>query len=86
MFIFLKEHDQNSFIHLPPGTAARQVWWAGPRGHLEELGSGVRGGTAERVQLAAHRELVTEAKVGYFDVHVGVQQEVLCLEDRKDLY
>lgn len=47
---------------------------------LEELGGGVRRGTAERVQLVPQSELVAEAKVGYFDVHVGVQQQVLGLQ------
>lgn len=59
---------------------ALQVWWEGLRAHLEELRSSVRRRSAERVQLTAQRELVTEAKVGYFNVHVGVQQKVLRLK------
>lgn len=48
--------------------------------HLEEFRSSVRRRAAERVQLTAHRELITEAEVGYFNVHVGIQQEVLGLK------
>ena len=55
-----------------------QMLWAGS--HLEEFGSGVGRRAAERVQLAADREFVTEAKVCDFNVHVGVQQEVLRLK------
>lgn len=47
---------------------------------LEELGGGVRRGTTERVQLVPQSELVAEAKVSYFDVHVCVQQQVLGLQ------
>ena len=56
-----------------------QVWWAEPRAHLEEFRSSVRRRPAERVQLTAQRELVTEAEVGDLNVHVGVQQKVLGL-------
>lgn len=47
---------------------------------LEELRGGVRRGAAERVQLVPQGELVAEAEVGYFDVHVCVQQQVLGLQ------
>lgn len=47
---------------------------------LEELGGGIRWGSAERVQLVTQSELVAEAKVGYFDVHVCIQQQVLGLQ------
>lgn len=47
---------------------------------LEELGGGVRRRTAERVQLIPQSELIAEAKVSYFDVHVCVQQQVLSLQ------
>ena len=60
-------------------VVAVQVWWAEPRAHLEEFRSSVRRRSAERVQLAAQRELVTEAEVGDLNVHVGVQQKVLGL-------
>lgn len=46
---------------------------------LEQLGGGVWGAPAERVQLRAQRELVAEAKVSDLDVGLGVQQEVLGL-------
>lgn len=49
--------------------------------YLEELRCSVRRRSAERVQLTAQGELVTEAKVSDFDVHVSVQQEVLCLKE-----
>lgn len=58
-----------------------QVRWAEPTGHLEELGSSVRRRSTEGVQLAAQRELVTEAKVCDLNVHVGVQEKVLSLRD-----
>lgn len=60
-----------------------QVLWVELSAHLEEFRSSVRRRTAERVQLTAHCELIAEAKVGYFNVHVGVQQEILCLRDTK---
>jgi len=52
---------------------------------LEELGRGVGRRAAERVQLAAQRELVAEAEVGDLDVHVGVQEQVLCLGGDTDM-
>lgn len=39
---------------------------------LEELRSSVRRRSTESVQLAAHSELVAEAKVGDLDVHVSI--------------
>lgn len=50
---------------------------------LEQLGGGIRGAPAERVQLRAQRELVAEAEVGDLDVGLGVQQEVLGLGGRE---
>lgn len=47
---------------------------------LEELWSCVGRGATERVQLVPQSKFITEAKVGYFDVHVCVQQQVLCLQ------
>ncbi|MEQ2161127.1 hypothetical protein GOODEAATRI_006541 [Goodea atripinnis] len=41
---------------------------------LEELWSRVGRGAAESVQLVPQRELVTEAKICYLDVHICVQQ------------
>lgn len=55
------------------------LWWEGPSVHLEELRSSVGRRSTEGVQLTAQCELIAEAKVGYFDVHVSVQQQVLCL-------
>lgn len=46
---------------------------------LEQLRCCVRRRTAERVQLVAQGELITEAKVGNFDVHVCIQEQVLGL-------
>lgn len=47
---------------------------------MEELGSGVRWAAAERVQFIPYGEVVAEAKVSDFDVHVSVKQKVLGLE------
>ena len=47
---------------------------------LEELRGGVGRGPAECVQLVARYELVTEPEVGNLDVHLAVQQEVLCFQ------
>lgn len=49
---------------------------------LEEFWSSVRRRTTKGVQLPSHCELVAEAKVGNFDVHVCIQEEVLSLERR----
>ena len=46
---------------------------------LEKLRRCVRRRTAERVQLVAHGELITEAKICNLDVHVCVEQQVLSL-------
>lgn len=62
------------------------LWWEGPSAHLEELRSGIGRRSTEGVQLTAQRELIAEAKVGYFDVHVGVQQQVLCLRQTRQLH
>lgn len=47
---------------------------------LEELGGCVGRGAAERVQLVPQSKFITEAKVRYLDVHVRIQQQVLCLQ------
>ena len=52
-----------------------------PSVYLEEFRSSVGRGPTEGVQLTAQRELITEAEVCDLNVHVGVQQQVLCLED-----
>lgn len=46
---------------------------------LEELGCGVGWAAAECVQLIPQCELITEAKIRYLYVGVGVQQQVLRL-------
>lgn len=46
---------------------------------LEQFWSGVRWTTAERVELASRLEVVAEAKVGDFDVQVGIKQKIFCL-------
>ena len=40
---------------------------------LEEFGGSIRGTATERVQFITRGELVTETKVGNFDVHVGIE-------------
>jgi len=49
---------------------------------LKELGGCVGRTAAERVQLAANRELVAEAEVGQLDVLIAVHQQVFCLQTR----
>lgn len=66
----VEDHPQAPHVHLGPVVLLA----------LEELGGCVGRGAAERVQLVPQRELITEAEVGYFDVHVCVQQQVLRLE------
>lgn len=66
----VEDHPQAPHVHLGP-----IVLFA-----LEEFGGCVGRGAAERVQLVPQCELITEAKVGYFDVHVCIQQQVLRLE------
>lgn len=51
---------------------------------LEELRGGVGGAPAEGVQLGAEREFVAEAKVGYFNVGIRIQQQVFRLRERKE--
>lgn len=51
---------------------------------LEELRGGVGGAPAEGVQLGAECEFVAEAKVGYFNIGIRIQQQVFCLRDRKE--
>ena len=46
---------------------------------LEQLRGSVGRTATERVQLAAWSELIAEPKVGYLDVHVGIQQQVFSL-------
>ena len=47
---------------------------------LKDLGGGVGRRAAPRRQVASAAEKVGEAKVGDFDVHVGVQQQVFRLQ------
>ncbi len=49
--------------------------------NLEELRSSVWRRTTESVQFPTDSELITEAKICYFNVHVSVQEEVLCLQE-----
>lgn len=51
--------------------------------HLEEFRSGVRRGATESVQFPTDSELVTETKICYFNVHVCIQEEVLCLQTKR---
>lgn len=48
--------------------------------YLEEFGGRIGWTAAEGVQLLVWAEFVGETEVGYFDVHLGVQQEVLRFE------
>lgn len=66
----VEDDPQTPDVHLGP-----VVFFA-----LKELGGSIRRGAAERVQLVSQSELVAEAKIGYFDVHVCVQQQVLGLQ------
>ena len=47
---------------------------------LKELGSSVRRTTTERVQFSTQCELVTETKVGKFDVLIAIHQQILGLQ------
>lgn len=49
--------------------------------YLEEFRGGVRWRATESVQFPTDSELVTEAKVCNFYVHVGIQEEVLSLQE-----
>lgn len=50
---------------------------------LEQLWGSVRGAPTECVQLRPQRELIAEAKVGDFDVGLGIQQQVLSLRGKR---
>lgn len=69
----VEDDPQTPDIHLGP-----VVFFA-----LEELGGSVRWRATERVQLVPQSELIAEAKIGYFDVHVCIQQQVLGLQVEK---
>lgn len=43
---------------------------------LEELGCCIGRTAAEGIQLVANGELIAEAKVGDFDVHIGVEEQI----------
>jgi len=47
---------------------------------LKELGSSIRRTTTERVQFSTQCELVTETKVGKFDVLIAIHQQILGLQ------
>ena len=47
---------------------------------MKELWSGVRRGSAKRVQFAAGSELVGEPEIRDFDIHVGVEKQVFRLQ------
>ena len=49
---------------------------------LEKFRGSVRWGPTEGVQFVSEGEFVAEPKIGYFDVHVGVQQQILRLTER----
>lgn len=53
------------------------------RVYLEELRSSIRRRATESVQFPTDSELITEAKVCDFNVHISIQEEVLCLRGRK---
>lgn len=69
----VEDDPQTPDIHLRP-----VVFFA-----LEELGGSVRWRATERVQLVPQSELIAEAKISYFDVHVCIQQQVLGLQVEK---
>lgn len=48
---------------------------------LKKFRGGIRGAAAERVQLTAQCELVTEAEVRDFNVGICIEQKVFCLRD-----
>lgn len=66
----VEDHPQAPDVHLRPVVLLA----------LEELWGSVGRGAAECVQLVPQSELITEAKVSYFDVHVCIQQQVLRLQ------
>lgn len=68
----VEDHSQAPDVHLGPVVLLA----------LEELWSCIGRGAAESVQLVPQSEFITEAKVCYLDVHVRVQQQVLCLQTR----
>lgn len=47
---------------------------------MEELGGGIRGRAAKGVEFVTRREFIAKAKVGDFDVHLGVKQQILGFE------
>lgn len=69
----VKYHPQAPDIHLRPVVLLA----------LKELRGSVGRGAAECVQLVPQSELITEAKVSYFDVHVCIQQQVLRLQTQE---
>lgn len=66
----VEDHSQAPYVHLRPVVLLA----------LEELRGCVWRGATESVQLVPQSKLIAEAKVCYLDVHVCVQQQVLCLQ------
>lgn len=64
MLVFVHPHGLKSLLGKLDASAANLT--------LEELRCRVGGTATERVQLVARSELVTEPKVGDFDVHLAV--------------
>ena len=52
--------------------------------YLEEFRCSVWGRATESVQFPTDIELVTEAKICDFNVHVGIQEKVLCLQEEEE--
>lgn len=69
----VKYHPEAPDIHLRPVVLLA----------LKELRGSIGRGAAECVQLVPQSELITEAKVSYFDVHVCIQQQVLRLQTQE---
>lgn len=49
--------------------------------YLEEFRSSVWRRTTESVQFPTDSELITESKICYFNIHVCIKEEVLCLQE-----
>lgn len=47
---------------------------------LKDFRGSIRGTATPRGQLLPFLEEIAKAKVGDFDVHVGIEQEILCLK------
>ena len=51
--------------------------------YLEELRSRIWRRTTESVQFPTNCELIAEPKICYFNIHVSIQEEVLCLKEEE---